>query len=68
MNARDKIPQQALELAQKILRRSAAEQGRRSPMEVFTEELELALLDAFDVGQRMAKRQAQVRRRGHERN
>ena len=60
MSTRGKIPKQALALARKICKRMDVERKTR-PMEIFTEEIEGALLIAFDAGQRAARRQAKLK-------
>lgn len=57
MSTRGKIPKQALALAQEILEACDAKKGRVSPLKIFTAKLEGALLQAYDAGVRVGRRQ-----------
>ena len=54
MNTREKIPVEARRLAKLILDRCDDER-REHPLQIFTEELQKALLQAFDVGVNVGK-------------
>lgn len=60
MSARGKIPKQAQALAEKICKRMDVER-KSHPMRIFTDEIEAALLLAFDAGVRVGKRQAKLK-------
>lgn len=54
MNTREKIPTQARILAKMILDRCEEERSEH-PLQIFTEELQKALLQAFDIGVNVGK-------------
>ena len=54
MNTREKIPVEARRLAKLILDRCDDERHEH-PLQIFTEELQKALLQAFDVGVNVGK-------------
>lgn len=61
--ARGKIPEQAQALAKHICDRMVQEQATTSPMAIFTEEIQAAMLTAFDLGKSIERRTAKVKHR-----
>ncbi len=60
-NRREKIPSEAQDLAEKILRK-CQQWPQTSPLLIFKKELELAMLKAYDAGRKIGERMASARR------